>query len=169
MTTRDLSSKAFKIGTMSFRLAPHSARTASMPFSRMGRDSPMQKTQERPWSRMYWSFVACVRKSNFRRPRHRRDVVLVTASARWRGGSTPSTRRCPRHRVCSMAWRSTKASRNNSQDNLIHGLISTPFVAIRALLSAGVGSPNSPRRSEWPIRTVDMPMSLIWSTLISPV
>ena len=32
----------------------------------------------------------------------------VTASARWRGASTPSTRRCPRDRVGSMAWRSTK-------------------------------------------------------------
>ena len=28
---------------------------------------------------------------------HQRDVVPVTASARWRGGSTPSTRRCRRH------------------------------------------------------------------------
>ena len=41
-------------------------------------------------------------------PRHRRDVVSVAASARWRGGSTPSTRRCPRDRVGSMAWRLTK-------------------------------------------------------------
>ena len=29
-------------------------------------------------------------------PRHRRDVLSVAASARWRGDSTPSTRRCPR-------------------------------------------------------------------------
>ena len=43
-------------------------------------------------------------------PRHRRDVVLATASARWRRASTPSTRRCPRDRVCSMAWRFTKVS-----------------------------------------------------------
>jgi hypothetical protein len=28
-------------------------------------------------------------------PRHRRDVVPVTAAQRWRGDSTPSTRRCP--------------------------------------------------------------------------
>ena len=40
-------------------------------------------------------------------PRHRRDVVPVAPSARWRGDSTPSTRRCPRDR------------------NLIHWLIST--------------------------------------------
>ena len=32
-------------------------------------------------------------------PRHRRDVASVAASARWREGSTPSTRRCPRDRV----------------------------------------------------------------------
>ena len=36
-------------------------------------------------------------------PRHRRDVASVAASARWREGSTPSTRRCPRDRVGSMA------------------------------------------------------------------
>ena len=34
-------------------------------------------------------------------PRHRRDVVSVAAPARWRGDSTPSTRRCPRGRVGS--------------------------------------------------------------------
>ena len=34
--------------------------------------------------------------------RHQRDVVSVTASARWRGGSTPSTRRCCRHCGSSM-------------------------------------------------------------------
>ena len=31
----------------------------------------------------------------------------VAASMRWRGGSTPSTRRCPRGRVGSMAWKLT--------------------------------------------------------------
>ena len=36
-------------------------------------------------------------KSNFRRP-----------TARWRGVSTPSTGRCPRKSLCSMAWRITK-------------------------------------------------------------
>ena len=36
-------------------------------------------------------------------PRHRRDVVPVTASARWRGDSTPSTRRCHRNCGSSMA------------------------------------------------------------------
>ena len=35
-------------------------------------------------------------KSNFRRP-----------TARWRGVSTPSTGRCPRKSLCSMAWRIT--------------------------------------------------------------
>ena len=34
-------------------------------------------------------------------------IVLVTASARWRGAFTPSKRRCPCNRVCSMAWRFT--------------------------------------------------------------
>ena len=43
-------------------------------------------------------------------PRHRRDVLAVTASARWRVGSTPSTRRCLRNCGSSMAWRFTKVS-----------------------------------------------------------
>jgi hypothetical protein len=49
--------------------------------------------------------------------RHRRVVVPVTASAsaRWRGDYTPSTRRCPRNNCGgSMAWRSA----------IIHWLIS---------------------------------------------
>ena len=37
-------------------------------------------------------------------PRHRRDVLSVAASARWRGDSTPSTRHCPRGHVGSMAF-----------------------------------------------------------------
>ena len=41
-------------------------------------------------------------KSNFGRPRHRRDA------ARWRGVFRPSTRPCRRDRVGSMAWRFTK-------------------------------------------------------------
>ena len=52
------------------------------------------------WSRAVW-------KSNFGRPRHRRDVALVMASARWRGVSTPSTRRRPNNCGRSMAWRFT--------------------------------------------------------------
>ena len=40
-------------------------------------------------------------------PRHRRDAVSVAASARWRGVFRPSTRRCCRDRVGSMAWRFT--------------------------------------------------------------
>ena len=40
--------------------------------------------------------------------RHRRDAASVAASARWRGDSTPSTRRFRRDRVGSMAWRLTK-------------------------------------------------------------
>ena len=87
-----------QVRTMSSSWFAHSARTASTPFSRMGSGSPMQKTQLRPWSKMYWSFVAMSSFDSF-----------------------------------------------------------------------GVGNPNSPRRSEWPMRTVDMPMSLIWSTDISPV
>ena len=42
----------------------------------------------------------------FHAPRHRRDVLSVAASARWRGDSTPSTRCCPRGRVGSMVTRS---------------------------------------------------------------
>ena len=38
-------------------------------------------------------------KSNYGRPTHRRDVVPVAASARWRGVFRPSTRRCRRDRV----------------------------------------------------------------------
>ena len=53
MTTRDLSSRALRMGTMSSSWFTHSARTASMPFSRIGSGSPMQKTHARPWSRMY--------------------------------------------------------------------------------------------------------------------
>ena len=42
-------------------------------------------------------------------PRHRRDgLKSVAASARHRGDSTPSTRRCRRNRVGSTAWRLTK-------------------------------------------------------------
>jgi MFS superfamily sulfate permease-like transporter len=53
----------------------------------------------------------CV-KTNFGRPTpSTRDVVSVAASARWRGDSTPSTRRCPRDRVGSMVWRLTKVHR----------------------------------------------------------
>ena len=47
---------------------------------------------------------------NFGRP-------TIDASVRWRGDSTPSTRRCPRGRVGSMAWRLTKV-------HAIHWLIS---------------------------------------------
>ena len=83
---------------MSVSCTPHSAMTASMPFSRIGSASPMQKTHVRPASRMYASLVA----------------------------------------------RS-------------------------AFVSLGVGRPNSPRRSECPMSTVPMPMSLICSTAISPV
>ena len=66
--------------------------------------------------RLGYGFIApelrrfdAVWKSNSDAPRHRRDVVPVTASARWRGDSTPSTRRCPRDRVGSMAWRFTRS------------------------------------------------------------
>ena len=53
-------------------------------------------------------------KSNFRRPTPSTRSYHMNASARWRGGSTPSTRRCPHSCVCSMAWRFTKVSRNFS-------------------------------------------------------
>ena len=39
---------------------------------------------------------------------HRRNVVPMTASARWRKASTLSTRRCPRDCICTMAWRFKK-------------------------------------------------------------
>ena len=47
-------------------------------------------------------------KSNFGRPTPSKRRASVAASARWRGDSTPSTRRRPRDRVGSMAWRLTK-------------------------------------------------------------
>ena len=47
-------------------------------------------------------------KSNFGRPTPSTRRASVAASARWRGDSTPSTRRRPRGRVGSMAWRLTK-------------------------------------------------------------
>ena len=43
-------------------------------------------------------------KSNFGRPTPSTRRASVAASARWRGNSTPSTRRRPRDCVCSMAW-----------------------------------------------------------------
>ena len=44
-------------------------------------------------------------------PRHRRDVVSVAASARWRGISRPSTRRCPRGRAAPRDARPERAVR----------------------------------------------------------
>ena len=44
-------------------------------------------------------------------PHHRRDVVSVAASARWRGVSTPSPRRCSRNNLCSMALKSAKSTK----------------------------------------------------------
>mmetsp|Transcript_9087 Transcript_9087/g.21395 ORF Transcript_9087/g.21395 Transcript_9087/m.21395 type:complete len:230 (+) Transcript_9087:111-800(+) len=43
------------------------------------------------------------------------------------------------------------------------------LVASSASDSGGVGRPNSPRRSEWPIRQHLRPRLTIWSTAISPV
>ena len=42
-------------------------------------------------------------KSNFGRPTPSTRRASVAASARWRGDSTPSTRRCRRDRIGSMA------------------------------------------------------------------
>ena len=39
------------------------------------------------------------------------DVVSVAASARWRGVSTPSPRRCSRNNLCSMALKSAKSAK----------------------------------------------------------
>ena len=39
------------------------------------------------------------------------DVVSVAASARWRGVSTPSPRRCSRNNLCSMALKSAKSTK----------------------------------------------------------
>ena len=69
--------------------------------------------------------LTSVWKSNFMVPSHRRDNCPVTASARWRGDSTPSTRCCSHDCGGSMAWRLTMVSRNYAQDNLTHWLIST--------------------------------------------
>jgi hypothetical protein len=56
-------------------------------------------------------------KSNSGAQRHRRDVLSAAASARWRGDSTPSTRRCPRDRV----------------ENLTHWSISAQKAAVGSL------------------------------------
>mmetsp|Transcript_45022 Transcript_45022/g.101648 ORF Transcript_45022/g.101648 Transcript_45022/m.101648 type:complete len:206 (+) Transcript_45022:360-977(+) len=98
ITTRDLSSRALRMGTMSVSWFTISSVTAAMPCSRIDSGSPMQKMHMRPWSKMCWSFVAR-----------------------------------------------------------------------RALDSGGVGRPNSPRRSEWPMSTLLRPISLACSTAISPV
>ena len=55
------------------------------------------------------SVTTCV-ESDFGRPTPSTRRASVAASARWRGDSTPSTRRCPRGRVGSMAWRLTKST-----------------------------------------------------------
>ena len=47
-------------------------------------------------------------KSNFGCPAPSTRRASVAASARWRRDSTPSTRRCPRGHVSSMAWKLTK-------------------------------------------------------------
>ena len=39
--------------------------------------------------------AACVKSKISDAPYHRHDVVPITASVRWHGASTPSTRRCP--------------------------------------------------------------------------
>ena len=53
------------------------------------------------------------------------DDIPTTPSTRWRGTVTPQTPRCPCNRVCSMASRFTKFSRNNSPDKLTQWVIST--------------------------------------------
>mmetsp|Transcript_627 Transcript_627/g.1293 ORF Transcript_627/g.1293 Transcript_627/m.1293 type:complete len:233 (-) Transcript_627:108-806(-) len=59
ITSRDLSSKALRIGTSTVSCGMiDSAMSASRPFSRMGSGSPMQYTHTRPFSRMYAAFVA---------------------------------------------------------------------------------------------------------------
>ena len=55
------------------------------------------------------SVTTCV-ESDFGRPTPSTRRASVAASARWRGDSTPSTRRRPRGRVGSMAWRLTKST-----------------------------------------------------------
>jgi hypothetical protein len=55
-----------------------------------------------------WHQQLAVWKSNFGRPTPLTRRASVAASARWRGGSTPSTQCRPRDRVGSMAWRLTK-------------------------------------------------------------
>ena len=66
----------------------------------------------------------------FRAPNASTRRASVAASARWRGDSTPSTRRCPCDRAGSMAWRLTK---DNAipQHNLTRWLISTQLVPER--------------------------------------
>ena len=64
-------------------------------------DAVIQKHRMTKQSRAVWKSISGAL-------RHRRDVGSIAASARWRGVSRPSTRRCPRGCVGSMAWRFTK-------------------------------------------------------------
>ena len=70
--------------------------------------------------------------------RHRRDIVLVTASARWRGDSMQSTRYYPRNSGGSMAWGFTS--------NLTHRLVSTQ-AARRPSPGSSAARRSSRRRS----------------------
>ena len=92
--------------------------------------------------------------------------------------------------VCTRARARERERESNGREFAV-ARAQASLVARSALLSLGVGSPNSPRRSEWPMSThlraagrhggarshargrraaaCFMPMSAIWSTAISPV
>ena len=82
-------------------------------------------------------------------PRHRRDVASVAASARWREGSTPSTRRCPRNLTHWLI--STQVWRKKSSPCRCSGGRRRPYDA--AIGQACVWRSSTPRRSNvgwWP-------------------
>ena len=72
--------------------------------------------------------ATCVKSKISDAPHHRHDVVPITASARWRGASTPSTRRCPQYDSLTHWLISTEVRRwrDKNQQLLLNGTLLTP-------------------------------------------
>jgi len=91
------------IGLSAFpKYAPNNPAVASVSKGATSR-------RRRPLRPVSLRFCTCV-EIKLRAPHAKTRRASVAASARWRGDSTPSTRRCRRDRVGSMAWRFTKVS-----------------------------------------------------------
>ena len=63
-------------------------------------------------------------------PRHRTDAVTTTTSRRWRGSSTPSSRRSYGDNIASMSWGarnliSTQVRKKRSADGVLRGFAAT--------------------------------------------